>query len=355
MPQQRILLILESPGTGGTEVYVEGLARYLCDEYASEFSIEIAALSGTQEALEQRFPKTPSHAVSEPSGLNALPLDTFACANLHLYSNLLPTVRLLRKAAVPIVSTLHQPLAPWNAWHRWRWRMAAWQSDLCVGVSQACLQGYAPFLAASKTAVISGPLPLKTMPRKCDTDPERTPLIVSYAGRLSREKDLPILLEAVSQLPAMNAPEIQLLIIGDGAEQEALRAQSDALGLDVIFTGNIAHKALFERLLQSDIFVLPSRFEGLGLAAIEAMAIGVPTITADFPASAEYIRPDETGLIFKSGDSLALAKQIAALAQDQGKRRSLGQAGAEYVRHKFTAPRQYGRYAKLFARCSDPV
>jgi glycosyltransferase involved in cell wall biosynthesis len=103
----------------------------------------------------------------------------------------------------------------------------------------------------------------------------------------------------------------------------------------------------------ADIFVLPSRFEGFGIAAIEAMALGVPTIVANFPAATEYVIPERTGLTFPIGDHSALAACLTRLIKDPKLRDKLSHEGSTYVRHAYSETVQYGKYERVIDKMTS--
>lgn len=122
------------------------------------------------------------------------------------------------------------------------------------------------------------------------------PTILSI-GRLNHQKGFDILLDACKEFRKENK-EWQLVIIGDGPLRNALKAQANAIGLskDVDFIGNIKNPYPYYR--GADIFVLPSRHEGMPNVILEALSCGVPIITTSAsPGPLEYIRHMETGLV----------------------------------------------------------
>ena len=334
-----LILVIEAAGNGGTEVYVEGLARHL----SQHRPVEIVTLSGDAATVRDRFPDLETTALPGPAALrDLLRARHGAVVNLHLYTSLWPAARAVRAARAPLLITLHQPLAPWNAWHRLRWRLAVALADQVIGVSGACLLGFGPLLRPARSSVVSGPLPLDTLPAPVAPAADLRAPRVLFVGRLSPEKDLPTLLRAVAAVS-----DARLDVIGDGAERELCETLAKDLNLDVCFHGALPRDDVFKTMQTADIFVLPSRFEGLGIAAIEAMALGVPTVVADFPAASDYILPERTGLIFPVGDHAALAKCLTKLAKDHTLRQTLSVEGSSHVRDVFSEDVQYGKYTAL--------
>ncbi|MDE7388962.1 MAG: glycosyltransferase [Muribaculaceae bacterium] len=110
-----------------------------------------------------------------------------------------------------------------------------------------------------------------------------------------------------------------LTLMGAGASEAELRALAAGLGVDdrITFAGTVARDDVYGRLADFDLFVLPSRTEGFGLALAEAMAAGIPVVTADLPGPMELITTDGAaplGLSFTAGSAAALADAIAAAA-----------------------------------------
>ena len=85
----------------------------------------------------------------------------------------------------------------------------------------------------------------------------------------------------------------------------------------------------------ADIFVLPSFFEGLPIAVLEAMALGIPTISTNITAIPEAVKPFETGILVEPGDSDALASAILNLQNDRSLREKLSENGRKFVLENF--------------------
>lgn len=151
--------------------------------------------------------------------------------------------------------------------------------------------------------------------------PPGAPLLVAV-GRLSPEKDYPTLLEALARLPA----RVRLAIVGEGSERAALRATAARLGVEgrTHFLGYRADVA--EILGAADVYVLASRREAFGMAAVEAQATGLPAVVTDCGGPVEIVEPGETGFVVPVGDPAALAGRIEALVASPDLRARMGAA-----------------------------
>lgn len=120
---------------------------------------------------------------------------------------------------------------------------------------------------------------------------------------------------------------------GDGRQRAEALAREMRLGDAVVFAG--IRRDVPAVLAASDVFVLASLWEGLGLVFLEAMATGLPVLATQVSAVGEVVLPDVTGILVPPSDPEALAAGMAGLAGDAGLRRRLGAAGRERVRAAF--------------------
>lgn len=135
---------------------------------------------------------------------------------------------------------------------------------------------------------------------------------VTFVGRLVPHKGVDDLLRAWSIVVKAN-PGARLDIIGDGFQRTELIGLSDSIGISssVEFLGWRTPEEIRRHLTQTSIAVFPSREEAFGLAAAEAIALGVPVLLSDIPAFRELV-PSDFGGFFDSGNTFDLAMKIPA-------------------------------------------
>jgi glycosyltransferase involved in cell wall biosynthesis len=162
-----------------------------------------------------------------------------------------------------------------------------------------------------------------------------------YTGRLVSYKGLPPLLEAWSALPAEVRATSHLLFVGEGGHdmfncEQELRDTVAREGLDgsVTFAGAVDNVA--DYLQASDVFVFPTENEAFGISMIEAMAVGLPTISTIEGGVKDIVVDGETGLVVPAGDADALRRCICELAADPERRQQLGFAARQRVEDHFS-------------------
>ena len=176
-------------------------------------------------------------------------------------------------------------------------------------------------------------------------------LVVGYLGRLAPIKGPDLLVSAFAQLAA-ERPALRLVLAGAGAEDGALRAQASRLGISnrVHFAGPLPRTQVFSALRGFDLAVVPSREEGFGLSAAEALAAGVATVATHVGALPEVLAQGRIGILVAPESPAALAQGMAALLDDPVQRAMLATAGAADI------ARHYGRDAlrrALAALCDE--
>jgi glycosyltransferase involved in cell wall biosynthesis len=164
------------------------------------------------------------------------------------------------------------------------------------------------------------------------------PWVVGTIAAMEARKGHRFLLEAAARLKSQGC-KIEYRLAGDGPLLDQLKQLANKLGLagDVRFCGFVADTSAF--LADIDLFVLPSLHEGLGVAALEAMAAGLPVIASGIGGLAESVIDSLTGFLVAPQDPFALADAIARLTRDRAAAEIMGRRGAERVRDCFTLER----------------
>ena len=160
---------------------------------------------------------------------------------------------------------------------------------------------------------------------------------VLYIGRLSEEKNLSTLVQAVAALRGRLDGE--LVMIGAGPLRGALEAEARAAGVRVEFPGVVDHRLVPEWLRGADAFVLPSFTEGHPKVLIEAMAAGVPCVASDCAGNRALVRDGDTGLLFDPRDPARLAALLERVLTDETLATALGRRGRDVVAREYDLAR----------------
>ena len=158
-------------------------------------------------------------------------------------------------------------------------------------------------------------------------------IVVLVVGVLERRKGHATLIDAAAHIGP--ASPFRWLLCGAGSAEAELRAHAAARGVPVEFLGFRSDVA--RCLAGADIVVLPSWQEGLGVAALEAMAAERPVVASRTGGLAEVVIDGTTGWLVPPGDSTALAERLVRLSTDREARRRMGTAGAARVRARYSA------------------
>jgi glycosyltransferase involved in cell wall biosynthesis len=160
------------------------------------------------------------------------------------------------------------------------------------------------------------------------------PRLVVVASHTA-EKGLDVLLRAMSFIGG-EFPSMCLYVVGDGPLRSQLQALSDELGLGakVHFVG--VQDDVRPYLAGCDLALLPSLSEGMGLAAVEAMAVGRAVVGSHTGGIPEVVIGGKTGLLVPPGDAQALAGAMATLLRNPVRRREMGHAGQERAIREFS-------------------
>ena len=176
---------------------------------------------------------------------------------------------------------------------------------------------------------------------------------IGYVGRLSEEKNIPVLLEAMVEITA-TIPEAELTIVGTGPMEMELKEICIEKGIEtnIHFAGYKENS--FEALKELDIFVLPSRTEGCPIVILEAMAMGLPVVATKVGGNPELVVDGETGILVSHSNSHQIAVALKSLMENREKARQMGQNGrklafSQYHPSSFTSRLQM-LYKQLYEK-----
>jgi glycosyltransferase involved in cell wall biosynthesis len=258
---------------------------------------------------------------------------------LLFYSDVLG--RILAKAAgVPRILTYIQARnTNYAVWQRWLVRMTARFADCIVVCSEYILDFARDVEGAdtSCTCVIPHGIQINSKPNRTDREAVRAEFnisqqvpLVGSLGRLTPQKGYDMLLEALASLPNK---DIQALVAGTGEQMQELKQLAKRLGIHqrVQFVG---FRKDADRILSAfDVYVQPSRFEGMPIAVLEAMAAGCPIVASAVDGNRDLIEDGVTGWLVQPEDTDALCNALKAALSNNEEAKKRGSAAFQYVKN----------------------
>ncbi|MFO7652369.1 MAG: glycosyltransferase [Candidatus Krumholzibacteriia bacterium] len=177
--------------------------------------------------------------------------------------------------------------------------------------------------------------------------PPGVPFLLA-AGRLTAQKDFAALVASAAGL-ARSGRRFRLVIAGEGELRGDLERRVQELGLADVVTlpGNLGD--LDQQMLAADVFVLSSRWEGLPLVLLEAMASGLPVVCTRIAGVGDLVEEGGAGLVVPPGDAAALAAAIGSLLDDPGQRQLHGAGARRTVERRFSFERLDQRLGTIYA------
>ncbi len=171
---------------------------------------------------------------------------------------------------------------------------------------------------------------------------------VLFVGRLVDEKSLPTLLKAF-QKSLRTCPYLHLTLVGDGPDRNMLEALVEYLQIKKRTTFAGKQRDVHAYLSHADIFVLPSKTEGMSNALLEAMAAGLPCLATPVGASPRMLDSGNSGILLPVGDVDAWAQALSDMGHDPERRASLGQTAKRRVMSEYDFSIIGARYEALYA------
>jgi glycosyltransferase involved in cell wall biosynthesis len=240
----------------------------------------------------------------------------------------------LGAAGVPLFSTKHNDdrfrLGPFRYVERALARRASRVIAITEALRQFCVDRVG--LPAAKIEVVH--YGLDTLPAPWGENDE-VPVpeggrVLLCVGRLAQQKGIDVAVRALARIRERE-PAAVLVVLGEGPE----RARLEALGGDGVYLpGRVGDVASWYR--RAELLVHPARWEGFGLALLEAMVAGKPVVATRVSSAPEIVLDDETGLLVPPDDPDALAEAALALLGDPARAAAMGLAGLARARREFS-------------------
>ena len=298
------------------------------DQPGAFLAVPSVALPGRPEyRMSTRFPADAQRAV-----------ERFAPHIVHIATPDLLGHRALKWAEtldIPVVTTYHTHFASYLDFYHLGWSAGLLWARL-RGFYNRCDEVYAPTPAMRDALTGHGiTSTIRLWPRGIELDrfrPEARStawreaqgftdeeVVVSFVSRLVKEKGLDVFVETVRSLQAEGYP-VRALVVGDGPEQESLRAALP----DAVFAGHLSGDDLVTAYASSDVFLFPSETETFGNVTLEAMASSLGVVAADAAGTASLIDDGRTGLLCPPRDRAAFLDASRRLVTDAALRHRLG-------------------------------
>ena len=318
----KILLISPtSGGIGGIAQHVGGLSQFLTGvghevdilSSANTFTIPIKRLKNPSfmfsSFLKTKFKKGNDIAHAHHI-IAALAMKNFSCKKiLSIHGVYSKNIDQLYGKTISNISKKYEKMA----------------LNLVDAITVNSKEGYDYYTKMGFNVVqIPNAIDLNIIPKK-STKQFKNQLI--FAGRLSKEKGIEILLETASQLPN----NYHLLIAGSGPLEEKVRKLSDEK-TNLHYLGYQSKQNMLSLIRGSDLLIQPSLEEGISSTLLEAMACGTCVLGSDIEGISEVIENNKTGLLVEPNNSDELLNKILYLLPKKEKRLSMANEGLERVK-----------------------
>lgn len=178
---------------------------------------------------------------------------------------------------------------------------------------------------------------------------QRGDLVVGSVGTLRPVKNFQGLIRAFGAV-VERLPRARLLVVGDGAEREALEELISGLGLENAARLVGPRSDVHQLLAVMDVFALASHSEGMSLAVLEALGTGVPVVATRVGGNPEIVHDGETGILVEPGDESGLSEAIVSLLSDERRRERMGAEGRRSVGSAFSLEAMAQHYEELYTR-----
>ena len=253
----------------------------------------------------------------------------------------------LGAGAVPVVSTKHNDDPFRRGPFRHVERLLTRRARRVIAISEAlrryCVEAVG--LPAEKIEVV--PYGLDDLPAPWGEGPDVSlpdeARILLCVSRLAEQKGVDVAVRALAQVREIE-PRAVLVVLGEGPERARLAADG------VFLPGRVGDVASWYR--RAELLVHPARWEGFGLALLEAMLAAKPVVATRVSAAPEIVVDGETGVLVPPDDAEALAEAVLGLLADPARAAAMGEAGLARAQSEFSVARMAERTAAVYASVS---
>jgi len=174
-------------------------------------------------------------------------------------------------------------------------------------------------------------------------------IVLLYAGRFVREKNLLMLLSAFAKAVSIRE-DLHLLLVGDGPEKLPIEQfiHQNKLDCTVSLQKQVGHSEMLKIIEQVDVTVLTSDYEGLPMVVLESMALRKPIIATSVGGVPEVVENGATGILVPPGDKKAMCDAMLRLAGDSTLRKAMGERGFQVFQQNFRASMMAQKYQALY-------
>lgn len=178
-------------------------------------------------------------------------------------------------------------------------------------------------------------------------------VIITHVGRFLPQKNHVGLVRVAEKVVAKD-PRAHFILVGDGPLRPQIEEEVQKLRLAPYFSFLGIRTDVEDILGFSDIFFLPSKWEGFGLVVLEAMAAGLPIVASDLPVLRESVENGVNGYLRAVVNENSLAQKLLDLMADPDKRRAMGNCGRQIVERKFSIETSARNLCELYESLCDP-
>lgn len=249
------------------------------------------------------------------------------------------------------LTTLHSTFSNYSFTQKAGFGLSFLMSDQIICNSKNTLVSLPFFVKNKDKRVIYNGINFQEIDRAYTSKPNvHQGLRIGTICRMIPSKNLGTLIRAFVHIVATpDLVDVELRLVGNGPEYDYLKVMANKLGLmnRVRFTGALSRRDAYQELVDMDIFVVSSRWEGFCNAMVEAAAAGKAVVASNIQPLPEVIG-EENAIFFKVGEDKVLAQKLKKLCEDKELRKTLGENAKAYVRMRYPIEKSAREYMQVY-------